>query len=254
MSLRRPDYATVLEWDAKRTRELSGLLSPYLQVTDAYAELICEIVDIIGTEKPSSLQEIVVRDLLADVFDALHEARRIILTGKCGIAYTVARRGYESLSLMVTCVLDASIATKWAAGKKLQNEEIRQLLAKHPLGETEESTKNLYRFFSLGAHPNRDFIPHRFLGEGSEFTLGSVGDPSLALVTEYCAIHLRMWFWFAAILFHHEWKFVAASRPSFESRYLRVADEAQKLQVELDRNYDKLLVEEQAHHARTRDA
>lgn len=56
------NYAAVIEWDEKRTIEISGMLKPYLAVTDAYAGLICEKVDVIGTEKPGSTQDIVVRD------------------------------------------------------------------------------------------------------------------------------------------------------------------------------------------------
>lgn len=108
--------------------------------------------------------------------------------------------------------------------------------------------KKLYKFFSLGAHPNRDLIPRRFLGEGNEFVLGSVCVPSLVLVSEYCTIHLRMWFWFTAMLLHHYQHLVDAAKPDFGTRYLHVADRAQKLQAEFDRNYDRLLREEQSRH------
>jgi hypothetical protein len=251
---RQHNYATVLEWDEKRTRELSKMFKPYLQVIDAYAELVCEIVDVIGTEKPSCTQDIVVRDLLADVFDSLVEARRIILTGKCRTAYPIARRVYESLSLMVLCALDPKVADKWYSGGEIRNEEVRRGLANHPFGETEDATRRLYKFFTLGAHPNRGLIPRRFLGDGNEFVLGSVGTPSLALVTEYCTIHLRMWFWFAATLLHYYQRLVDAARGDFGKRYLHVADVAQKLQPELDRNYERLLREEQARYYKTRDA
>jgi hypothetical protein len=238
------NYAAVIEWDGKRTREISGMLKPYLKVTDAYAGLVCEIVDVIGAEKPGSTQDIVVRDLLADVFDALVEARRIILTGKCSTAYPMARRVYESLSLMAVCALDAKIAAEWHSGKEIPNRKVRTELAKHLLGEPEDDTKKLYKFFTLGAHPNRDLIPRRFLGEGNEFVLGSVCTPNLVLVTEYCTIHLRMWFWFTAVLLHYYQRLVDAAVPDFGPRYLHVADTAQKLQAELDRNYVRLLREE----------
>lgn len=249
----RPNYTTVRESDEKQTGELCGIFKPYIQVTDVYAELVCEIVGVIGTERPSSQQDIVVRDLLVDVFDSLQEARRIILTGKCSTAYPVARRVYEALSLMALCALDPGIAEKWESGKEIGNNEVRQKLAKHPLGEPEDSTKKLYSFFSLGAHPNRDLIPRRFLGEGNEFVLGSVGAPSLALVTEYCTIHLRMWFWFTAVLLHFYQQLVDTAIPDFGRRYLQVADAAQRLQAELNLNYERLLREEQARHAPTRE-
>src|SRR5437016_1527151 len=100
-----PNYCTVQEWDKKRSIDLARTYKPYVQVTDAYAELVCQIVGVIGVEKTKSVQDVVVRDLLADTFDALHEARRIILTGKCGVAYPLARRAYESLSLLTLCTL-----------------------------------------------------------------------------------------------------------------------------------------------------
>lgn len=244
------NYAIVQEWDGRRTREISAKLKPYIQVTDAYAELVCEIVDVIGTEKPSSTQDVVVRDLLADVFDALHESRRMILTGKCSTAYPVARRVYESLSLMVLCALDADIAAKWDSGQKISNSDVGRKLAKHPFGETQDSTKKLYDFFSLGAHPNRDLIPHRFLGEGNEFFLGSIPIPSMCLVTEYCLIHLRMWFWFTAVLLHYYQRLIDVARPDFGQRYLRVADLAQRLQGALDQDYNRLLREEQTRYSK----
>jgi hypothetical protein len=85
-------FATIQEWDAKRTAELSEKYKPYIQITDAYADLVCETVRIIGDFKPKSVQDIVVRDLAADVFDALHESRKVILTGKCNTAYPLGRR------------------------------------------------------------------------------------------------------------------------------------------------------------------
>jgi len=42
------NYAAVQEWEAKRTMELSRIYSPYIRVTDACANLVCEIVDAIG--------------------------------------------------------------------------------------------------------------------------------------------------------------------------------------------------------------
>jgi hypothetical protein len=95
---------------------------------------------------------------------------------------------------MVLCVLDSKFAMKWNSGHEIPNSVVRRELAKHPFGETEESTKRLYKVFGVGTHPNRDLIPHRFLGEGNQFVLGAVSKPSLALVTDYCTIHLRMWF------------------------------------------------------------
>lgn len=230
------------------------MFSPYIALTDSYAELVCEITDVLGTHQPNSVQDTVIRDLLADVFDALHEARRIIMTGKCSVAYPVARRVYESLSLLVLCILDSRFATKWHSRGKISNGDVRRELAKHPLGETQESTKELHDFFCLGTHPNRDLIPGRGLGEGNQFTLGAVIKPSLALVTEYCMIHLRMWFWFTAVLLHRHHLLVVAAKPDIGNRYLSVARSAQNLQTELECHWKRLLREEQSQHNATGNA
>lgn len=231
------NYATVVEWDKVRTAELSEQYGAYIQVTDEYADLICEIVNVIGTKEPKSVQDKVVRDLAADVFDALHESRQIILKGKCDMAYPLARRAYESLSLMVLCALDAKYASKWQSEVEISNREVRRELAKHPFGETEESTKQLYKFFSSAAHPNRATVPHRYLGEGNQFVLGAVAVPSLAMVTDYCLKHLAMWFWFAAFLAFFYCKEIDSDRPDFGKRYLKIAETAEWLAQPTDREF-----------------
>lgn len=224
------------------------MLSPYVGITDSYAELVCEITNVLGAHRPQSTQDIVIRDLLADVFDALHEARRIILTGKCHTAYPLARRAFESLSLLVLCVLNPSVAARWHSGGKISNGEVRRELAKHPFGETQESTKAVYDFFCLGTHPNRALVPGRWLGDGNPFTLGSIGVPNLALVARFCMIHLRMWFWFTAVVLHHHRELVDEARPDVGNRYLGVARSAQDVQLELDHNWKRLLRDEELRH------
>jgi hypothetical protein len=248
------NYSTVVEWDSKRTVELSEKYKVYVQVTDAYADLVCEIVNVLGAKKPKSVQDLVVRDLAADVFDALHESRGIILKGKCDMAYPLARRAYESLSLMVLCALDVSFAVKWQSGVEISNGTVRRELAKHPFGETEESTKQLYKFFSSAAHPNRSMIPHRFLGEGNQFVLGAVPQPSLALVTDYCLKHLSMWFWFAAFLGYFYDDHIRAERQDFGNRYLKVAETAQWLAEQLTENFNRLLKVEQEEIAKGKES
>jgi hypothetical protein len=169
------------------------------------------------------------------------------------VAYPIARRVYESLLLMVVCVLNPKFAVRWHSGSEIGNAEVRRELAKHPLGESEQSTKQLYNFFCLGTHPNRELIPRRFLGEGNEFVLGQVGTPSFYLVTEYCRVHLRMWFWFTAVLLHRYHDMIDGADRTFGLRYLRAADAAQKIQSELERHLDRLLAEEKEEYAKNPD-
>lgn len=54
-----------------------------------------------------------------------------------------------------------------------------------------------------------------------------------------------MWFWFTVMLLHYYQRLVEAAKPDFGARYLHVADRAQRLQAELDGNYERLSREEQ---------
>ena len=161
-------YEELSKYAALRTNELSPLLEPFTLVTDHFGALICEITLILGKTPPSSKHDAAIRDLMADVFDFLVEARPLITKGKLEIAYPLARRAYESLSLMVACHLDKGLADRWIAGKQIENAEVRRILGRHPMGEPEDRTQALYRFFSKVSHPNRDQLAHRFLGDGNE--------------------------------------------------------------------------------------
>ncbi len=169
-------YAALNGLADRRFQELSRLLGPYIDVTDEYGRLICRLTLVLGSTPPKCGQDEVIRDLMADVFDFLLEARTLVLKGKREVAVPLARRAYESLSLMVACHQNAKLAAIWAAGKKISNREVRKLLAAHPFGEPEVRTKELYGSFSKAAHPNRDLVAHRFLGEGNESVLGSSGE------------------------------------------------------------------------------
>ena len=148
-------YAELADYAGIRSKELTAMLQYYIEVTDSYGELVCHIVLILGQTPPRSKRDVVVRDLMADVFDFLYEARFLIIKGRLEIAYPLARRAYEALSLMVACSLRPSLADRWSAGKKISNAELRKLLAKHPAGEPEHRTQELYKFFGEASHPNR---------------------------------------------------------------------------------------------------
>jgi hypothetical protein len=131
----RRAYAELTEHAALRTEEISPMLEPFTQLTDRYGELVCEITLIPGKAQPSSKRDVAMRDLMADVFDFLVETRSLIIKGKLEIAYPLARRAYESLSLMVACHLDEGLAERWMAGKQIGNVEVRRILGDHPIGE-----------------------------------------------------------------------------------------------------------------------
>lgn len=242
-------YSDLQKFANIRRDELGKLYEPYIDVTDLYGQLICDTCSALGNIPPLDVQEKVVRDLMADVFDNLYESRNIILTGQLNVAYPIIRRVYESLSLFVLCVLDKKTAEKWQAGKQIKNSAIRKGLAKHPLGEKEDDLRELYKFFSEAAHPNRGLIPERYLGEGNEFVLGAIGTPDIVMVTDYCLKHLSLWRWFAAVislLFHQK---LVSSSSSYHSRYLSATKDAEECAEWLRSEFNRLLSEMQKDQA-----
>lgn len=183
---------------ASRRSEIVGMTEPYIASTDRYARLVARLTSFLGYMPPRDEQDRVIRDLLADVFDFLYEARSLILGAKLSVAFPLARRAYESLSLLHLCAVDPSWAIKWQTGKQIGNAEVRKALGAHPMGEPESEMRELYKFFSEATHPNRSLVPQRMLGEGNEFVLGMIGMPELYLVVDYCSKHLELWHWFAA--------------------------------------------------------
>ncbi len=165
---------------------------PYIKITDRYGRLISRIVLLLGTKQLRGIQDAVIRDLVADVFDFLYESRPLILAGKLNVAFPLARRAYESLSLLHLCALDKSWAEKWHKGKEINNAEIRKVLGSHPMGESEQRMKELYKFFCSATHPNRELIPQRFVGKGNRYVLGVIGQPDLLLIVDYCGKTLSM--------------------------------------------------------------
>jgi hypothetical protein len=225
----REEYARLADYAALQTKELSEMLRPYVETTDRYGELICRVTLVLGTTPPRSRRDAAMRDLIADVFDFLYEARHLIIKGKLEVAYPLVRRAYESLSLLVACYLDPTLADRWIAGGKIHNAEVRKVLGKHPAGEPEVKTGDLYRFFSEAAHPNRKLVAHRFLGEGNEFVLGAIGRPNLVMLADYALKTLNLWYWFKAFVSFAYLHASAKTDPDFTESLDAVAKMAQEV-------------------------
>jgi hypothetical protein len=243
-------YAELSEYAAVRTKVLSTMLEPFTTVTDRYGELICQVTLILGKTPPASRRDAAIRDLMADVFDFLMETRPLITKGKVEIAYPLARRAYESLSLMIACHLDESLAKRWIAGKQIGNAEVRRVLGKHPLGEPQEQTQELYNFFSKTTHPNRDEIAPRFLGEGNEFVLGAIGRPSLAMLADYGIKILNLWFWFVAFICFIYADVLEQADSDFHKTYHEVSESVKPVTKWLAEQFNRVLAEEKAEFAR----
>lgn len=244
------EYEGLLHYTELRTREISGMLRPYIQVTDRYGRLIARLTLLLGRIRPSGTQDVTLRDLMADVFDCLYEARVLILSGKCTVAYPIARRAYECLSLLHLCSLDGGWAKRWERGGKITNADIRRELGKHRMGEPEAQTKELYNFFCLATHPNRDLVPCRLLGQGNSFVLGVIGKPNLVMVTDYAIKHLEMWFWLTATVSYFYRTQIDREDKSYSHAYMEAYEQAKTVKGQLAENFNRLLREAQAEHGK----
>jgi hypothetical protein len=242
-------YAELRQHAEIRSKELAPLLAPYLDLTDRYGEFVCGIVAVLGQMPPASPRDAATRDLIADVFDFLYEARALVAKGKLEVAYPLARRAYESLSLLVACTLEPKVADRWIAGKQVGHAEVRRVLAAHPMGEKETQTRELYNFFSKSTHPNRDHVAHRFLGEGNEFVLGAIGKPNLAMLADYALKTLNLWFWFAAFLGFMYRDLVSRTNPELFKAYHHSAEAVKPIASWLHEELNRALAEQAALHA-----
>ena len=219
-------YRRLTEYAQLRCDELSGLVAPYIEVTDRYGELVSKLVLVLGRKAPTDPVDEACRDLLADVFDFLYEARRTILASQFSVAFPLLRRAYESTSLLAACEFDRALGERWVQGKQISNSEVRRVLSKHPMGEQLETTNKLYKFLSQGAHPNREMVPGRSLGTLNQFVLGSISQPDLIVFAEHCRQHLSLWFWFCAVItFRHK----ELTDMLYGEKYCKTADDAKKV-------------------------
>ncbi len=238
-------YEELPQYADTRTKEISKMAKPFIEITDKYGRLICRIVLLLGCEKPRNTQDVVIRDLMSDTFDTLYESRPLILAGKVHVAFPIARRAYEALSLLHVCVLDKAWANKWHKGKKYGNAEVRKKLGSHPEGESEKELRELYNFFCKTTHPNRELIARRFLGEGNEFVLGVIGKPDLVLILGYCIKVLEMWFWLTSTVSHFYKEEYLQKDKGYFKEYLQAAEEAKQVKQWLVENFNRLLRESQ---------
>ncbi len=239
-------YADLPRYAEMRSKELAPLLAPYVDLSDRYGEVLCGFVVILGKTPPASPRDAATRDMIADVFDFLYEARPLIIKGKLEIAYPLARRAYESLSLFVACTFEPKLADRWVAGKEVSNAEVRRVLSAHPMGVEENQSRALYDFFCKSTHPNRDHMAHRFLGEGNKFVLGAIGRPSLAMLADYCLKTLNLWFWFAASVAFTYRDVIAEAEPQLLKAYFDAAEARKSIEVWLREQFNRVLAEEQA--------
>ncbi len=238
-------YFELEKYRAMRRQELTDMLKPFVQATDAYGVLICRVTSMLGEHEPWSTQDRVIRDLMADAFDFLYQARDHVLSGYLNTAYPLARRAYETISLIGVSIQDALVAEKWNNFAKVGNAEVRRRLEKLPYREDAKILAELYDFYCLGTHPNRDLIPNRRLGEGNKFVLGAIGMPNLVLTVDYCMKLTDLWFWFGANISMFYKAQAQEMYPDHIESYRKVAKDLEDCKVWLSKQYKNALREQE---------
>jgi len=227
------EYHRLKEYAKTRSSELSKIFQDEIEVLMEYEELICRATVILGTYPPKDITDRSIHDLFADDFDFLYISRRLVLEGYVSTAFPLLRRAFESNSLIQYFMLLPNKVIEWDKGKQIKNVEIRKYLDSHPMGESEKAMKDLYVFFSGATHPNREYIPTRFLGEKNQFVLGAIGVPDLLVVADYIHRLIELWFWFAALISYHYREILHSVDKKYVNDYMKVANKAKKVSGEL---------------------
>jgi len=244
------EYHRLKEYAETRFSELSKIFQDEIRVLTEYEELICLVTIILGSYPPRDITDRSIRDLLADVFDFLYISRRLILEGYASTAFPLLRRAFESISLIHYFMLLPNKAIVWDKGKQLSNAEIRKYLNSHPMGESEKAMKDLYAFFSGATHPNREYIPTRFLGEKNQFVLGAIGLPNLLVLADYIHRLIELWFWFGALISYYYRDLLSSVDKNYGDNYMKIANEAKRVSEELLKSQRELWEKERGREAK----
>jgi hypothetical protein len=223
--------------DLDTYRKTTEVFVEELKLIDDYVKMFCWIIRILGDVVPRDVTDRCVRDLAADAFDGLQLAKDALLAGTPSMSFAALRRTYETNSLIAYLILKPGAADQWAAGKKVEHEKIRKFLGKHPLGSPEEELRDRYKFLATAAHLNRSMVPVRHLGDGNQFTLGSIGRPLMSVTGEFFIELISDWFWLTALLLHRTHQEVARLDEQCMREYValgnRVHPFLQKLHAEV---------------------
>lgn len=243
------EYHRLKKYAETRFSELNEIFQDEIELLIEYEELICRATVILGNNPPKDVTDRSIRDLFADIFDFLYVSRRLILEGYVSTAFPLLRRAFESISLMQYFILLPDKAIEWNKGKQVSNAETRKFLDSHPMGESEKGMKDLYSFFSGATHPNREYIPFRFLGEKNKFVLGAIGGPNILGIADYMYRLIKLWFWFVAVISYHYKEILHSTDERYLNDYLKVANKAKRVSEALLRSQHELWEKEHGERA-----
>ena len=211
----------------QRYDESSRMFKDEIHVLEGYEQLGCRVALVLGKNKPQDLTDSSLRDIFADVFSSLYLARDLIFKGYLDHSFPLLRRAFEATCLLQYLAFLPEKAKVWDSGHQINLREIKQFLDSYPMGESAKMLEKDYTFYSRGTHVNRDYIPHRYLGDGNEFVLGAIGVPNLLIVTDYLDRLVGLWFWVMAVTTFNYRELVTQVDPACHENYMELAGKAQ---------------------------
>lgn len=231
----REEHASLRDYSDSRSRELSAVFPSELATILAYERLICRLVLVLGDVQATGTADLVFRDLTADAFDMLHNARNLLIQGWTSVTFPLLRRAFETISLFEYFLHAPTETLAWAEGKRIENRKVRDFIQSEwtTLGEDGVCLRERYSHFSSGTHPNREHIPMRRLGSGNKFVLGAIGAPDPLVVGFHMLDLLDLWFWFGAVTTLPYQEVLYCYDEQYCDEYLRIATKAQRIQREL---------------------
>lgn len=235
------EHRRLAEYAQTRLTELARIFQDEIQILIAYEQLLCRATLILGTREPADLPDRVSRDLIADAFDGLYIARRVVSEGYASHAWPLMRRAFESATLLQYFLVLPDEAIRWSQGARITHAQVRK---HHNTHSTQVGTqtmsdyekralKELYSEFSEATHPNRGHIPARFLGEGNQFVLGAIAMPEPLVVAHYMSRLIDLWFFLAATASYAYREILHSADTLYIKDYLAVSARARAVIEEL---------------------
>jgi hypothetical protein len=234
-------YSTLKEIEFERRKGIEELFTDELAFIDDCLALAARQVELLGEIKPSTIEDVSVRDIGCDAFEFLYEARGALVRNQSSVMFPLMRRAFESICLCNLFVVKPEFARRWASGKQINNTDVRKGLEHHPMTESVEALKQEYQFFSQGAHPNRTHVPYVFLGEGNQFTLAGIHPIDPLTLGGHVQHLIRLCYWYVGVFFwfHRETLPVLAG-DDFGREFLNLTPRRHKILMMLGKQLDTL--------------
>jgi hypothetical protein len=113
-------------------------------------------------------------------------------------------------------------------------------MEKEPLADSADEIMETYKHFSGGAHPNRTHVPFLFLGEGNQFTLGSIPPVDELNLGGHFRYLMQMAYWLIGVLAFHYHKPARKLGKDFAQAILDLTPRIHQLGFELERQLDEM--------------